>query len=396
MRILHSSDWHVTEGKRFDEAVDVLRSIVKHGIDAGVDAWFVPGDFFGTAVPHRSSPRERLAVADIFGSMADHAPVFAVYGNHCFPEDLELLARLRAKLPIVVASRPTVVTAGAIRAYLMPYPSKRFFLANDSVKIDIAGQTLAMEGGLRAILAAWRLDAEQARDRGEYPVAAMHLNVAGSATAGGEVLIGQEIELSKHDLDELGMDYVALGHLHLQQRVADRAWYCGSPYGQSFGEPDRKAFLVIDLEHGADPVVTSVPTPARRILTVRYESREGRPHFLGMDQDCGSEICMGEEYEGAEVRVLVEVGEDEVATFPFDRIEEDVRSLGAHSVKLERRILPKTRVRSEAITKAVTLEEQLDAYFESLATPPDAEQRARVLEKLAELHTEPVAHEAAA
>lgn len=70
--------------------------------------------------------------------------------------------------------------------------------------------------------------------------------------------------------------------------------------------------------------------------------------------------------------------------------------MGAHSVKVERRILPKVRIRSEAITKAVTLEDQLNAYFDSLQDPPPEEQRSRVLSKLSELHSEPVEQEAAA
>ena len=58
------------------------------------------------------------------------------------------------------------------------------------------------------------------------------------------------------------LSYVALGHLHRQQKMphAGAVWYSGSPLQLDFGEvDDTKGALVIDAQPGLPSQVTSVP-----------------------------------------------------------------------------------------------------------------------------------------
>ncbi len=88
----------------------------------------------------------------------------------------------------------------------------------------------------------------------------------GTAEYGGALL-------EQHDLAPAQWDYVALGHYHVAQQVADNAWYAGSleyvspnPWGQLQDEAERsrsgKCYLLVDLP--AARVTPRPIAPARR------------------------------------------------------------------------------------------------------------------------------------
>lgn len=390
IRIAHTGDLHVTEGPRLADAEKALRFIATDAAERQVDLFLIGGDMAGHASPHRATPAERLVLADFLQECAETAPVVVVRGNHDVAEDLAIYGRLSATHPIYVVNYPMSLEVAGARIFCLPYPSKSWALATGAVGGDLTEQKAGVETNLRALLAAWRLEAEECRARGVPTVGLFHLNIGGSVIGGGEVLIGREVELAPHDLVELGLDAGCLCHIHKAQQMAPGWTYAGSPFAQNHGEArDPKSYNLLELESGGARL-TLVPTPSRRLLTIRFEwgLQDGEWALVDSDQSC--------DVTDADVRLIVQVPEDGADSCPFEEFERDLLGFGARSVKLERRILPKTRVRSEAITRAVTLGEQLDAYFESLASPPDAAQRARVLEKLSELLAEPVETEIAA
>lgn len=399
IRIGHTADVHLTSGTRLGDTMDVLGWIARDGARRGVQLWLVAGDLTGTTVPHVASIEERNAMAGWLQMLGEQAPTIVLAGNHDrigtdeLSSDLAIYGQLSAKHPIRVVTRPEIIDAAGARVYCLPFPSKKYALASGAIGGAITEQKAGVEGGLRAILDSWRLDADEHRALGVPTIGCMHVNVAGSKMGGGEILnVGVEVELSPHDIAELGFDAGCLGHLHLCQEMAPGWWYAGTPAPQSFGEQSYAfSYNVVEVESARPPIVTQRPTPTRKLVTIKYQwgqDADGRWAWLSDPIEDGS-------LRDREVRLIVEIPEDGADTCPIDAVEAHVRA-EAHSVKLEKRILPKTRVRSEAISKAVTLEEQLEAYFESLEAKPDEGQRGRVLEKLAELHAEPAETEIAA
>lgn len=392
IRIGHTADIHLTSGPRFDDTMRVLEWIAEDGAQRGVQLWIVAGDLTGTTVPHVAGIDERNGMAGWLRALGDTAPTIVLGGNHDrigtdeLTSDLAIYGQLRAKHPIRVVTRPEIVDVPGARVYCLPFASKKWAVAGGSVGGSLEQQKVGVEGALRTILDAWRLDAAEHRNLGVPTIGCAHINVAGSKMGGGEILnVGIEIELSPHDLAELEFDAGCLGHLHLCQEMAPGWWYSGTPAAQNFGEQSYAcSYNVLEVEAGKRPVVTQRPTPSRRLVTVRMEwgQDDDRWQLVGVDVPRAAELA------DADVRLILQVPEDGVDSCPFEKFEADILRGGARSVKLEKRILPKTRVRSEAITKAVTIEEQLAAYFESLADPPGDAQRARVVEKLAQLHVE--------
>lgn len=376
MRIAHIGDIHLTSGPRFDMTLSCIKYAVDDAIAADVDLFLVGGDLSGTTVPHRATVEEEQALASMFMLMADQAPVVCVRGNH---DSLDFLiyGMLSGRHQIAMFRYPGMVQLkgpyGEATIYCMPYPQKSWLFQKEIPQQGLESQNAAYEEGLRDLLRSWSMQAFDARAEGRFTLGLMHLTVAGSKIGGGEVLIpGAEITLAPHDLEELGFDYTGLSHYHLHQQVASKAWYAGSPSAQNFGEPDIKGYLRIEIaEPGADPVVTHVPTPSRRLITI---------HQCILDA-----VEVPPDVKGAEVRVVLEL-EEEQAAMPTDQIVDELIRQGAYGVRLEKRILPTERTRCSAIATATTLEEQVKAYWGTLGeSAPSEAQQARCLAKLVEV-----------
>lgn len=381
-RFAHLGDLHVTEGSRLAESRDVL-TWIRDDIHAhDVDAVLVGGDLWGTVCPHRPSDLERIVVEDLLQGCAERTPTLVIPGNHDPLLSIEVVGRLRGVHPILLVDTPRAVDLGGGRVYCLPFPSKRFAVGSGAIGGDLTSQKAAIEAAVRTMLMAWRLDAEAARAAGIATIGLMHVNIGGSVVGGGEVLVGYEIELAPHDLTELGLDAGCLSHIHRHQEMAPGWWFAGAPTMQNHGEESYEpGYHLIDVESGKAPVFTRRLTPARRLITVENAWVERDGVWQWRDDPDFREVV-----GGAEVRLRVTVPEQARATCPMGELEALLRADGAASVVVDPRIVPTVRVRSEAIRTAVTDEDKLRAYWQSLGdAAPSVEQQARCLARLVEL-----------
>ena len=205
-----------------------------------------------------------------------------------------------------------------------------------------------------------------------------HLNIAGSKVGGGEVLIGQEIELSPADLDEIGCDYWALGHIHAPQQIAERAWYAGTPQPHSFGDSNVNGFNLVEIEGpGKPPRVTFVETPAVKLVTDHVLWANGA--WVHNTDDCA---LAGQPVGRVHLRVVATVDEADRDAARWGDLDRWGHAFAPLSVKIERRIIPTTRVRSEAIRAASSVPEKLAAFWDTQTPSPPADERERAVELL--------------
>ncbi|HEY5578736.1 MAG TPA: exonuclease subunit SbcD [Acidimicrobiia bacterium] len=280
MRILHTSDWHVgrtLRGRsRLDEQRAVLAEIAGAAADHRVDLVLIAGDLFDQASP---GPEAEELVYRVLLDLAAVAPVVIVAGNHDHPSRLRAVAPLLELGRVIVGShlrRPEEggvaevrVASGTARIAMVPFLSKRFVVkAADLMELDADQHSGAYAGRVAAILGSLTqgLSGEQVN------VVLAHLMVAGGLLGGGEreahtvfdyVVPAQAFPGS--------LNYVALGHLHRQQRVPASApvWYSGSPLQLDFGETgDQKGVLVVEAEPGLPARVERVRLEAGRSLKV--------------------------------------------------------------------------------------------------------------------------------
>lgn len=83
---------------------------------------------------------------------------------------------------------------------------------------------------------------------------------------------------SAQDLERLGYDYWALGHIHVRGRACDgpAAFYAGCIQGRSVREPGPHGGLLVELERGEDPRVEPVNFDVLRWTTTEIDCTDAQ------------------------------------------------------------------------------------------------------------------------
>lgn len=446
MRIAHLSDLHVIDGVRLDDHRDTLHNIVSDVLDLHPDLVLITGDLAGRAVPHRTTPRERNVLYPEIVRLADAAPVIILYGNHDQAPDMDAMVNLDGRYAIQAlkgAGEMEIATAeGPCWLYWLAYPTKRWLLANETVS-GLQDSQRIIQHKLATLCELWghKIRGRRRKHPGVPHVFAGHLQIGGSRTSGGEVLAGQEIELQRSHLEGLGVDYGALGHIHLRQEVARRCWYAGSTWRNDFGETEEwKGWNLVDVgprdqwpieplimegepqavacsyyearndDGEIDARVLSMPSNCRRFVTLDYRwgvpndgepprwERDGlRALLLGAAVQTQNPTVWNtaENREAvrkiiadAEVRMRLIVPQQWASTCPWDEEIEGVRALGPHRLIPERKVEPILRVRAPAVAAAETLFEKVGAYWDTLGTKPGDDEQAVAYALIDELETQ--------
>lgn len=274
MRLLHTSDWHL--GRTFHgqnllpDQEAVLTALADLAVAHRVDAVLISGDLYDRAVP---SPEAVQTASRILARIrAAGITVVAIAGNHDSAPRLgaftDFLAAGGLHLGAAAADvgTPAVLPDPDGDVVIYPIP----FLEPDLLR---GRWGLPAGSGHEAVLARAmelvRADLA-ARPPGTRSVVLAHAFVVGgraggserSIAVGGVESVGAEIFA--------GFDYVALGHLHRPQVLADRIRYSGSPLPYSFSEADHdKGVWLVDLDAAGGVSATRLTLPTIRRLVCR-------------------------------------------------------------------------------------------------------------------------------
>ncbi|MFG1643654.1 exonuclease SbcCD subunit D [Amycolatopsis sp. NPDC049252] len=276
MRFLHTSDWHV--GRTFHGA-DLLaeqEAVLGHLADlvAGeaIDAVLVAGDIYDRAVP--SAEAVRVATAAVARIRAAGAQLIVTPGNHDSAPRLGAFAEFAAAgglhlrttvaglaEPVLLADEHGPVACYGI-PYLEPEPSRHALGVPDA-----RGHTGVLTEAMR------RIRADLATRPGVRSVVLAHAFVTGGEPTESErtIAVGGVEQVPGSVFD--GVDYVALGHLHGPQTLAEHLRYSGSPLAYSFSEArQRKSVWLVDVDAGGLAEVRRHELPVPRALaTLRGE-----------------------------------------------------------------------------------------------------------------------------
>lgn len=278
MKILHTSDWHVgrrIRGRdRSDEHRQVLDELVGLADQHSVDLTLIAGDVFDTASP---APAAEQIVWRALLDLSEVAPVLVVAGNHDNPARLDAVAPLLERAGVTVVGAPRSPHDGglvelddpAVKVALLPFVSQRGIVkAEDIMGSDPDEHAGAYEERLRRIVDV--LTGDMTSDTVNLLVS--HLTVYGGLAGGGERtahIFGYAIPAG---LFPGHLSYVALGHLHRQQKMphSSAVWYSGSPLQLDFGEvADQKGALLVTAEPGRPASVAELPLQSgRRLLSI--------------------------------------------------------------------------------------------------------------------------------
>ena len=287
MKFLHTSDWHIGRSlygrKRYDEFSAFLDWLAGFIEVQKIDALLVAGDIFDTGTPsNRAQELYYGFLCRVSASCCRHVVIIA--GNHDSPSFLnapkEILKALQVHVVGAFTGKPedeVIVLKGPSgdpEAIVCAVP----YLRDRDIRVAEAGESLDDKNirlirGIETHYAeVSRLAEEKQKTCGDIPVVAMgHLFAAGGRTLEGdgvrELYVGSLAHVGK-EIFSSGFDYVALGHLHLAQKVGgeNHIRYSGSPIPMGFGEAGREKKVIRVEFEGKAPDISEHPIPCFQVL----------------------------------------------------------------------------------------------------------------------------------
>jgi exonuclease SbcD len=280
MNILHTSDWHLGRAlygrRRYDEFTAFLEWLVAHVENEKIDLLLIAGDVFDTTTPSNRAQELYYSFLSRIARSATCRQVIVIGGNHDSPSFLNAPKALLGALNVHVvgamdADDEIVICrndAGAPEAIVCAVP----YLRDRDIRQAEAGES--MDDKRTKLAEGYRAHYQQIGDRADAARGDLDIPIIGMGhcfAAGGTTLADDGVrDLNVGSLDHVEastfpacFDYLALGHLHVPQRVAqsETIRYCGSPIPIGFGEAtQQKLVLQISFE-GRTPDVAEIPVP---------------------------------------------------------------------------------------------------------------------------------------
>ena len=326
MRFLHTADWHVGKTlrgrSRADEHRAVLKEIATIADDRAVDAVLIAGDLFETAAP---SPESEEIVYQALLALSKDRPVVVVAGNHDNPRRFQAVRPLLGLANVHALATVARPDEGGVFSFeasgekanivLLPFVSQRGIVGVDALMNEDADQHAA-EYADRMARVLQALCANAPSDAVNLVLA--HAMVHGGTMGGGErsahTVFAYSVPTGAFPSN---FHYMALGHLHRQQRLegACPIHYSGSPLQLDFSETEHtKSVNLIEAAPGQPAKVSQVPLSSGKRL------RKVKGTLAELSQAASS---LGDDY------LLVEVNEPQ-----HPGLADQVRSLLPNTVEV--------------------------------------------------------------
>jgi exonuclease SbcD len=275
IRLLHTSDWHIGRTlygrKRYEEFESFLTWLAEKIQENSIDALLVAGDVFDTSAPsNRAQELYYRFLCRVAASSCRH--VIVVAGNHDSPSFLNAPRELLKALAVHVVGSVTADPEDEVLVLRNEQAAPELivcavpYLRDRDIRVAEAGESIEdkerkLVDGIRTHYAAVAALAEQKREEFgvDIPIVATgHLFTAGGQTVDGdgvrELYVGSLAHVTA-GIFPASFDYLALGHLHVPQKVngSETIRYCGSPLPMGFGEAKQQKSVcqvVFDQDEG--------------------------------------------------------------------------------------------------------------------------------------------------
>jgi exonuclease SbcD len=268
MNLLHTSDWHLGRTlyghKRYAEFASFLNWLIATIHERSIDVVLIAGDVFDTSLPsNKAQELYYQFLCTVAHSRCRHIVVIA--GNHDSPSFLDAPKDILRALNVYVVGAMAANPADEVlvlkdqdnmpEAIICAVPYLRDKdLRTAEVGESVDDKNTKLIQGLKnhyAAVCAVAQEIQQSLAQKNVPIIGMgHLFAAGGQTTEGdgvrELYVGSLAHVTA-SLFPSCIDYLALGHLHIPQKVGkkDHFRYSGSPIPMGFGEAKQQKKLIL-------------------------------------------------------------------------------------------------------------------------------------------------------
>jgi exonuclease SbcD len=283
MKLLHTSDWHIGRSlygrKRYEEFEAFLTWLSETIQRNEIDVLLVAGDIFDTSAPsNRAQELYYRFLWKVAASSCRH--VIIVAGNHDSPSFLNAPKELLKALDVHVIGRASESLEDEVLMLRNEQDVPELivcavpYLRDKDIRVAEAGESVEDKErnllvGIRNHYAAIAALAERKRMElgADIPIVATgHLFAAGGQTVEGDgvrdLYVGSLAHVSA-GIFPVSFNYLALGHLHVPQKVngSEIIRYSGSPLPMGFGETKQQKSVCQVEFHSTAASVQLVDVP---------------------------------------------------------------------------------------------------------------------------------------
>lgn len=323
MKVLHTSDWHIGRTlygrKRYEEFEAFLTWLSETIQKNEIDALLVAGDVFDTSAPsNRAQELYYGFLCRVAASSCRHVVVIA--GNHDSPSFLNAPKELLKALDVHVIGSTSEAPEDEVLVLRNEQDAPELivcavpYLRDRDIRVAEAGESVEdkerkLLDGIRDHYSTVAALAEQKLEElgAIIPIVGMgHLFTAGGQTVDGdgvrELYVGSLAHVTA-GVFPVCFDYVALGHLHVPQKVngSEVMRYSGSPLPMGFGEAkQQKSVCLVDFA-STKAAVQLIDVPVfQKLERVKGSWEELSARILELSAT-GSQAWLEVVYEGEEV-----------------------------------------------------------------------------------------------
>ena len=281
MKILHTSDWHLGQnfmGKsRIEEHAAFLSWLLKIIDEKQIEVLLVSGDIFDTGTPPNYALELYYNFLKELSNIKTLITTIITAGNH------DSVSTLKAPKQLLEVLNIHIITTGdedenviipinkndELKSIVCAVP----FLRDSVIRESLSGKTISEKeklanSGIKTYYENCYSKALELKQDKNIPIIAMgHLTTVGSRSSQSErdIYIGGDYLASM-------FDYVALGHLHINQIVGntEHVRYSGSPLPLSFSESKntQKVNLVSFTQNGINIEEIEIPL-FRKLIVIK-------------------------------------------------------------------------------------------------------------------------------
>lgn len=283
MKILHTSDWHIGRTlygrKRYEEFESFLTWLAETIQQNEIQALLVAGDVFDTSTPsNRAQELYYRFLCRVAASSCRHVVVVA--GNHDSPSFLNAPKELLKALDVHVVGSSTESPDDEVLVLRNKQNVPELivcavpYLRDRDIRVAEAGESLEdkdrkLIDGIRTHYDTVAALAKKKREEIglDIPIVGMgHLFTAGGQTVDGDgvrdLYVGSLAQVTVSTFPN-SFDYLALGHLHVPQKVSgsETVRYSGSPLPMGFGEAKQQKSVCQVEFHSTAACVNLITVP---------------------------------------------------------------------------------------------------------------------------------------
>ncbi|WP_228151980.1 exonuclease SbcCD subunit D C-terminal domain-containing protein [Malaciobacter halophilus] len=267
IKILHTSDWHLGQnfmGKsRIEEHKAFLSWLLETIEQKQIELLLVSGDIFDTGTPPNYALELYYNFLKQLSSKKSLKTTIITAGNHDSVSTLKAPKQLLEALNVHVVVNGDedeniiipIKEADTTKAIVCAVP----FLRDSVIRQSLGGETVSDKEKLAndGIKTYYEKTYKKAKELdSNVPIIAMgHLTTVGSRSSESErdIYIGGTLDIGGDYLASM-FDYVALGHLHINQTVGnEHVRYSGSPIPLSFSESkNTQKVNLVTINNSAD------------------------------------------------------------------------------------------------------------------------------------------------